>query len=102
MVSAASSSYWHGSGGPQLVRAALPGDRSVDVAIVGGGLTGLWTSSYLAKADFALRMVALEGYGATLPKPVGDGLSTTNLARRTLTDLILRRATKLTGPLTGH
>jgi glycine/D-amino acid oxidase-like deaminating enzyme len=47
----------------------LPGPRSVDVAIVGGGYTGLWTAYYLAKADPSLRIAVLEkefvGYGAS-------------------------------------
>ena len=37
------------SGADDLVpRPALPGDLEVDGAIVGGGLTGLWTAYYLA------------------------------------------------------
>jgi glycine/D-amino acid oxidase-like deaminating enzyme len=48
---------------------ALPGPTSVDVAIVGGGYTGLWTAYYLAKADPSLRIVVLEkefvGFGAS-------------------------------------
>jgi glycine/D-amino acid oxidase-like deaminating enzyme len=47
----------------------LPGPASVDVAIVGGGYTGLWTAYYLAKADPSLRIVVLEkdvvGFGAS-------------------------------------
>jgi glycine/D-amino acid oxidase-like deaminating enzyme len=50
-------------------RAALPGDRDADVAIIGGGLTGLWTAYYLAKARPELRIVVLEksiaGFGAS-------------------------------------
>jgi glycine/D-amino acid oxidase-like deaminating enzyme len=41
----------------------------VDVAVVGGGLTGLWTAYYLAEADPALRIAVLEaevaGFGAS-------------------------------------
>jgi glycine/D-amino acid oxidase-like deaminating enzyme len=41
----------------------------VDVAIVGGGLTGLWTAYYLAEADPSLRIAVLEaeiaGFGAS-------------------------------------
>jgi glycine/D-amino acid oxidase-like deaminating enzyme len=41
----------------------------VDVAIVGGGYTGLWTAYYLARRDPALRIVVLErefaGFGAS-------------------------------------
>ncbi|MFM9919900.1 NAD(P)/FAD-dependent oxidoreductase [Lacisediminihabitans sp. H27-G8] len=50
-------------------RPALPGDLGVDVAIVGGGLTGLWTAYYLASADPSLRIAVLEkhiaGFGAS-------------------------------------
>jgi glycine/D-amino acid oxidase-like deaminating enzyme len=50
-------------------RAALEADADVDVAIVGGGYTGLWTAYYLAKADPALRIAVLEkeicGFGAS-------------------------------------
>ncbi|WP_246136724.1 NAD(P)/FAD-dependent oxidoreductase [Leekyejoonella antrihumi] len=41
----------------------------VDIAIVGGGYTGLWTAYYLAKADPTLRIAVLEknfvGFGAS-------------------------------------
>ena len=50
-------------------RDPLPGDAQVDVAIAGGGLTGLWTAYCLAKADPRLRIVVCErdivGYGAS-------------------------------------
>ncbi|WP_081790252.1 NAD(P)/FAD-dependent oxidoreductase [Nocardioides sp. URHA0032] len=50
-------------------RAGLRGDTEADVAIVGAGLTGLWTAYYLAEADPSLRIVVLEaetaGYGAS-------------------------------------
>ena len=46
-----------------------PADLECDVCIVGGGLTGLWTAYYLAKAEPGLRIVVLEaefvGYGAS-------------------------------------
>ena len=45
------------------------GDISVDVAIVGAGLTGLWTAYYLARADPQLRIAVLDrhhvGFGAS-------------------------------------
>ena len=54
---------------PADPRAALPGPLDVDVAIVGGGFTGLWTAYYLAKADPKLRIAVLEkevvGFGAS-------------------------------------
>jgi glycine/D-amino acid oxidase-like deaminating enzyme len=59
-----------GSGTDELAaRASLPGDSSVDVAIVGGGLTGLWTGYYLLKRDPGLRVAVIEkniaGFGAS-------------------------------------
>ena len=50
-------------------RAALPGHRDFDVAIVGGGYTGLWTAYSLVKADPTIRVAVLErevaGFGAS-------------------------------------
>jgi glycine/D-amino acid oxidase-like deaminating enzyme len=47
----------------------LPGDTEADVAIVGAGLTGLWTAYYLARHDPGLRIVVCEreiaGFGAS-------------------------------------
>ncbi|WP_307249176.1 NAD(P)/FAD-dependent oxidoreductase [Catenuloplanes indicus] len=63
-------SFWMATSGDDLTpRPALPGDRDVDVAIVGAGYTGLWTAYYLAAADPSLRIAVLEkdiaGYGAS-------------------------------------
>ncbi|KUL33337.1 NAD(P)/FAD-dependent oxidoreductase [Actinoplanes awajinensis] len=62
-------SFWLESLGPIERRSPLPGDRDADVAIAGGGFTGLWTAYYLAKADPTLRIVILEaefcGFGAS-------------------------------------
>ncbi|MCZ3389505.1 MAG: FAD-binding oxidoreductase [Actinomycetia bacterium] len=67
-----SISYWHDSlpdGDLDVQRPALPGDIDADVAIVGGGFTGLWTAYYLAQRDASLRIVVLEkefaGFGAS-------------------------------------
>lgn len=65
-----SRSVWAATAGPEPVRRpALPGDREADVAIVGGGFTGLWTAYYLLEADPSLRVVVLEaetvGFGAS-------------------------------------
>ncbi len=62
--------FWLETCGEDLTpRAPLPGDLAVDVAIVGGGLTGVWTAYYLAKADPSLRIAILErrvaGFGAS-------------------------------------
>ncbi len=50
-------------------RPALPGDLDADVAVVGAGLTGLWTAYYLLRDDPTLRVVVLEaeaaGFGAS-------------------------------------
>jgi glycine/D-amino acid oxidase-like deaminating enzyme len=65
-----SLSFWHETVPDDLTpRAALPGDTSADVAIIGGGLTALWTAYYLLKHDPALRVIVLEkeiaGFGAS-------------------------------------
>ncbi len=50
-------------------RPALQGDGDVDVAIVGGGFSGLWTAYYLIRADPTLRVMVVEkdfcGFGAS-------------------------------------
>ncbi|WP_223695071.1 NAD(P)/FAD-dependent oxidoreductase [Leifsonia poae] len=50
-------------------RPGLTEDVDVDVAIVGGGLTGLWTAYYLQEADPTLSIAVLEkeiaGFGAS-------------------------------------
>ncbi|MEY2849642.1 MAG: hypothetical protein RI885_2309 [Actinomycetota bacterium] len=50
-------------------RVALDGNVEADVAIVGGGLTGLWTAWYLLERDPRLRIIVLEkeiaGFGAS-------------------------------------
>jgi glycine/D-amino acid oxidase-like deaminating enzyme len=63
-------SFWHDTVSSDLhPRTGLSGDLDVDVAIVGGGLTGLWTAYYLARRDPTLRIAVLEkhiaGFGAS-------------------------------------
>ena len=62
-------SFWYQQTGVPHQRPPLPGDLDVDVCIVGGGLTGLWTAYYLAEAQPDLSVVVLErefcGYGAS-------------------------------------
>src|SRR6185436_1193566 len=65
-------SYWHDSlepGDTLAPRAALPGDRAADVAVVGAGFAGLWTAYYLLRTDPSLRVVVIEaetaGFGAS-------------------------------------
>lgn len=62
-------SFWHATAGDLTPRAGLDGDTEADVAIVGGGLTGLWTAWYLLEREPSLRIVVLEkeiaGFGAS-------------------------------------
>jgi len=63
-------SYWLATAGDDLTpRPALDGSTEADVAILGAGLTGLWTAFYLARRDPSLRIVILEretaGFGAS-------------------------------------
>lgn len=54
---------------PIVDRAALDGDVDVDVAVVGGGYTGLWTAYELLRTDPSLRVLVIErevvGFGAS-------------------------------------
>ena len=63
------SYWWQASGGFPPRRPSLPGPIEADVAIVGGGYTGLWTAYYLAGLRPELKIVVLEaafaGYGAS-------------------------------------
>ncbi|WP_079429036.1 NAD(P)/FAD-dependent oxidoreductase [Streptomyces katrae] len=63
-------SFWYATTGPhEPPRAPLTTDATADVAIVGGGYTGLWTAYYLKRAAPDLRVTVLEqkfcGYGAS-------------------------------------
>ena len=62
-------SFWFRDIGLPPRRAPLTGPIDVDVAIVGAGLTGLWTAYYLAKAVPELSVAILEkefaGFGAS-------------------------------------
>lgn len=61
--------WWRQLGGTPAPRPPLDGDLDADVAIVGGGYTGLWTAYYLKSAQPDLRVVVLEqrfaGFGAS-------------------------------------
>lgn len=50
-------------------RPPLSGDQQIDVAIVGGGFSGLWTAYYLKKHDPSVRIAIIEkeycGFGAS-------------------------------------
>lgn len=62
-------SFWYSQVGRPEPGPPLAGDAECDVAIVGGGLTGLWTAYYLKQAEPGLRITVLEaefaGYGAS-------------------------------------
>ena len=65
-----SVSYWLETAADDLTpRPALDGGADADVAILGAGLTGLWTAYYLRRADPSLRIVIVEreiaGFGAS-------------------------------------
>jgi len=54
-------SFWLETAGDDLTpRPALDGSTTADVAILGAGLTGLWTAWYLARRDPSLRVVVVE------------------------------------------
>ncbi len=66
----ASVSYWLESSGDDLTpRPGLEGSMDADVAILGAGLTGLWTAFYLHRRDPSRRIVIVEreiaGFGAS-------------------------------------
>lgn len=62
-------SYWLETAGDLTPRPPLDGSADADVAILGAGLTGLWTAYYLHRADPALRIALVEreiaGFGAS-------------------------------------
>ena len=63
------SLWWETVPAPLPTRPALREDLDVDVCIVGGGFTGLWTAHALAVAEPSLRVAVLErevaGFGAS-------------------------------------
>ena len=63
------SFWWDDIGGLRRTRDPLGGALECDVAIVGGGYTGLWTALELRRADPSLDVVVLEreacGFGAS-------------------------------------
>ena len=62
-------SLWWDELGEPTPRASLSGDLDVDIAIVGGGFTGLWTARSLKEIDRNLRIAIIEkevcGFGAS-------------------------------------
>jgi len=61
--------FWLATYGPYEPEPPLKGNSEVDVAIVGGGFTGIAAAYFLKKAEPALRVVVLEsevvGFGAS-------------------------------------
>lgn len=66
---AATYPVWHDSATQPTTFGPAPAHAEVDVAIVGGGLSGLWTAYYLSAAQPSLRIAILEarhvGFGAS-------------------------------------
>jgi glycine/D-amino acid oxidase-like deaminating enzyme len=62
-------SFWLATCPPYQANAPLQGDARADVAIIGGGFTGMAAAYYLRKADPSLQVVVLEseaiGFGAS-------------------------------------
>ncbi|HEX6255008.1 MAG TPA: FAD-dependent oxidoreductase [Euzebyales bacterium] len=83
-------SFWLATAGDLRPRPALRGRHGVDIAIVGGGFTGLWTAWYLSLRDPDLRIAVCEaeiaGFGASGRNGAwcssGIGLSASGLAAR--------------------
>ena len=69
MIDYSDKSYWLATYGPYTPNPTLQGDLAVDVAIIGGGFTGLSTAINLRKEAPGLRVVVLEaeviGFGAS-------------------------------------
>lgn len=60
MSEAPAPTYWATTVERPFAPEPLSGPRDVDVAIVGGGLTGLWTALHLTDRDPGLRVAILE------------------------------------------
>ena len=65
-----SYSFWLETAGEDLApRPSLSGPTEADVAVLGAGFTGLWTTYYLLRREPSLRVVVLEseiaGFGAS-------------------------------------
>lgn len=69
IANASTTALWLDQLGPITKRAPLAGDTDIDIAIIGGGFSGLWTAYYLIRADPTLRITVIErdfcGFGAS-------------------------------------
>ncbi len=69
VAGASTTALWLDRLDPFDRRVPLDGDVDVDVAIVGGGFSGLWTAYYLSRLEPSLKVLVLErefcGYGAS-------------------------------------
>ncbi|MGA7871423.1 MAG: FAD-binding oxidoreductase [Candidatus Binatus sp.] len=84
-------SLWLDAYGPYTPEPSLRGDIAVDVAVIGGGFTGIATACELRRADAALKVAVLEartiGHGASgrngsfAMTVVGLGFGTTAMIR---------------------
>lgn len=87
MIDFASRSFWLEME-PYTPGPPLAGDVTVNVAIIGGGFTGLWTAHFLLQAQPALKVAVVEravvGYGAS---GRNGGFAMTRLSR-SLHDLV--------------
>ena len=67
--STATYPVWHDSATQQTAFESAPAHAEVDIAIVGAGLSGLWTAYYLSAAQPSLRIALVEarhvGFGAS-------------------------------------
>ena len=100
------SLWWSSLDQPVVPRRPLEQHLDVDVAIVGGGFTGLWTARELLRRDATLRIAVLEqslcGFGASGRNggwasalyPVGDDAAVARYGREEFTHLrtLLQRA----------
>jgi glycine/D-amino acid oxidase-like deaminating enzyme len=63
------SCYWFATRSQFVPAPLLEGDQSADVAIVGGGFTGLWTALFVKQLDPSVNVSVVEqgcvGYGAS-------------------------------------
>ena len=69
IANATTTALWLDQIGPIARRPALDSDIDIDIAIVGGGFSGLWTAYYLSQLDPTARIAVIEkhfcGYGAS-------------------------------------